>query len=325
MWKNKSRSPVFLFIVLLGGLGVGLTACGEEPAPPPPQRPAVVVPAFAADSAYAFVAQQVAFGPRVPNTAAHQACGDWLLAKLARYGAKVQTQEASVRAYDGTLLPMRNLIASFRPEQKRRILLTAHWDTRPVADEDSSRQTEPIPGANDGGSGVAVLLEIARHLGANPPPVGVDIIFWDVEDYGSSQHENSYCLGSQYWARQPHQPGYMPLYAINLDMVGASGAYFTREGISEQYARSVLDKVWQQARALGYERYFRSHSTDGIIDDHTYLNLVARIPTIDIIDRPEGTRFFDHWHTHRDDLAIIDPETLHAVGHTLLAVVYHER
>lgn len=283
------------------------------------------MPTFQADSAYAFVAQQVAFGPRVPNSGGHRACGDWLMATFARYGARVQAQESVVRAFDGTALNMRNIIASFQPEKKRRILLTAHWDTRPFADEDSSRQQEPIPGANDGGSGVGVLLEVARQLGQQAPQVGVDIILWDAEDYGSSEHENSYCLGSQYWSRQPHVPGYMPMYAINLDMVGAEGAYFTREGISEQYARSVLDKVWYTARSLGYDRFFRSHSSEGIIDDHTYMNLVARIPTIDIIDRPGGNRFFPHWHTHRDDLSTISRETLGAVGQTLLTVVYQER
>lgn len=317
-----SRGGRLLPLLWLMALGVG---CQDSPQPPAQTEPVIAVPVFQADSAYAFIAQQVAFGPRVPNSAAHRACGDWLIDKLAGYGAAVQVQEATVRAFDGTPLAMRNIIARFGPEKNRRVLLSAHWDTRPFADEDSSRQQEPIPGANDGGSGVGVLLEVARHLYHRPPAVGVDIILWDAEDYGSSEHENSYCLGSQYWSRKPHQPGYRPLYGINLDMVGAAGAYFTREGISEQYARPVLDKVWKQARALGHDTYFRSHSSEGIIDDHTYLNLVARIPTIDIIDRPAGEQFFPHWHTHRDDLDIISTETLQAVGETVMAVVYHEQ
>ncbi|GAB4416323.1 MAG: M28 family peptidase [Bacteroidia bacterium] len=302
-----------------------VSACTDEKQPETPPEVIIAVPAFEADSAYAYIERQLAFGPRVPNTPAHAACAAWLGEHLAAAGAQVTVQQATVRAFDGSLLEMRNIIAAFQPDQPRRIMLTAHWDTRPFADEDSSRQGDPIPGANDGASGVAVLLEIARHLGVQPPQAGVDIILWDVEDYGKSDVDNSYCLGSQYWARNKHRADYQAMYAINLDMVGAEGAYYTREGVSMQYASGVVEKVWSTARRLGHDAYFRSHRSDGLIDDHTYINLIAKIPAIDIIDRPEGARFFPHWHTHRDDLASISRETLRATGETVMSVVYYEK
>ena len=205
---------------LLGLAALLLVRCGSEPAAPRStrkpteiQKARVAAPAFNADSAYAYIAQQVAFGPRVPNTPEHVACGDWLSRELTRHGADVIEQPGLVRAYDGNILRIRNIIGQFRPENRERILLFAHWDTRPFADKDTLRMREPIDGANDGGSGVGVLLEIARLLGADPTlDVGVDIVFFDAEDYGTPEwgekNQNSaltWCLGSQYWANQPHR------------------------------------------------------------------------------------------------------------------------
>ncbi|MCI4670655.1 MAG: M28 family peptidase [Bacteroidia bacterium] len=288
-------------------------------------NPNIKVPSFSQDSAYKFIEKQLSFGPRVPNSAPHADCADWLIRKFISYGAEVQTQPAVVQAYDGTPLNMQNIIASYNPDRAQRIMLTAHWDTRPVADQDVERQDEPIPGANDGGSGVGVLLEIARLIGQDSNlNIGVDIILWDAEDYGNSNVPDSYCLGSQYWARNPHKANYNPVYGINLDMVGGINARFTQEGQSITYAPSVVQKVWNTSSKIGYSKFFSTLKTPGIIDDHLYINQIAKIPTIDIIDNQPGTSFFGQWHTHADDIHIISKETLKAVGQTVLTVVYNE-
>ena len=288
-------------------------------------EPDLPIPDFSADSAYAFIEKQLAFGSRVPNTGSHLACAQWLSDKLESYGAKVIRQAAVVKAFDGTRLNMQNIIASYNPEKNRRILLTAHWDSRPFADQDSERQNQPIPGANDGGSGVGVLLEVARQLGQANPQVGVDIILWDAEDYGKTEVPGSYCLGSQYWAVNKHKPNYDAMYGINLDMVGDPDARFTREGHSMEYAANVVEKVWRTARLYGYDQYFSLERTEPIIDDHVYVNRKGGIRMIDIIDKPANQSFFDEWHTHRDDINTISKETLKAVGQTVTAVVYREK
>ncbi|MDX2246737.1 MAG: M28 family peptidase [Bacteroidia bacterium] len=328
--SNKiSKIGVISLLLLAGGVLFFLLSCNggttEKPRtePTPPVRD-ISVPVFQADTAYRYIEKQLAFGPRVPNTPAHAACADWIIGQLESFGAKVTTQPAVVTAFNNTRLNMVNIIASFQPEKQRRVMLTAHWDTRPFADEDSIRKDEPIPGANDGGSGVGVLLEIARILGQDSIAIGVDIVFWDAEDYGNSDVPNSYCLGSQYWAENKHKPGYTAMYGINLDMVGAKNAVFSKEGHSLQYAPNTVEKVWRQAQLLGFGQYFSIQRTDPIIDDHVYVSAKGGIGTIDIIDQPEGRGFFKHWHTHGDDISVISKETLQAVGQTLLAVVYKE-
>ena len=318
---------------LLLGVNVLLFSCSSEETgttkaeqKTTPKLADIYVPDFQEDSAYAYIEKQLSFGPRVPNSKGHIACANWLEKELRRLGAKVQLQPTEVIAYTGTRLYMQNIIASFNPTQKTRIMLSAHWDTRHIAEADSTRQDEAIPGANDGGSGVGVLLEIARLLGQEAPQIGVDIMLWDAEDYGDpdGNTQNSYCLGSQYWARNKHQPNYKAKYGINLDMVGAAGAAFYQEGQSRTYAPQVVSKVWQTAHRLGYGQYFPLQHSNPIVDDHLYINTIASIPTIDIIDQPSGEGFFQYWHTHKDDLPAISKETLKAVGQTVLDVVYRE-
>ncbi|MDR0422121.1 MAG: M28 family peptidase [Proteiniphilum sp.] len=295
-----------------------------------------VSPDFNADSAYAFVVKQVGFGPRVPGSAAHVACGDFLADMLTGFGAGVTEQRAEVTHYDGRILPIRNIIGSYFPEREKRLLLFAHWDTRPFADEesDADRRQKPIAGADDGASGVGVLLEIARNLQRRPPEdVGVDIIFFDLEDWGQPSFETDrvrgewWCLGSRYWSEQPHVKNYRAEQGILLDMAGAANATFLKEGYSLQYAPDVVKRVWGIAAGLGYARYFRPESGGYIIDDHLPVNLHHRAPCINIINLKTDTRtgFAPHWHTLGDDMRNIDGKCLKAVGQTVLEVIYTEK
>lgn len=291
-------------------------------------------PQFNADSAYAFVEAQVAFGPRVPGTPAHADCGDWLVEKLNQYGAHVIEQKANVTHYDGRNLPLRNIIGSFFPEKEKRLLLFAHWDSRPFADEetDALRQQQPIAGADDGASGVGALLEIARQLQMKPTDAGVDIIFFDLEDWGQPRFSEEWvqgdwwCVGSRYWSEQPHVDNYQAEYGILLDMVGAAGATFMKEGYSVQYAPNVVDKIWSTAANLGYGRYFSSRSGGYITDDHLPVNQHQRAPSVNIINLKQDTHtgFVPHWHTLRDDMRNIDRASLMAAGQTVMEVIYTE-
>lgn len=286
----------------------------------------VKVPDFNPDSSYEWIAKQLSFGPRVPGTISHQNCRDWIVKKLESYGAKVHIQKAKIKTYNGKELEISNIIASYNPEKTKRVMLSAHWDTRPFADEDTVNQSIPIPGANDAASGVAVLLEIARNLSNDSlVPIGIDIFLWDAEDMGNSEVEDSYCLGSQYWAKNPYPPNYKAAFGINLDMVGAKNAQFPQEGVSLKYAKGVLDKVWQAAHQIGYGGFFIFQQSAPITDDHYYINKISGIPMIDIIHKDiTKDQFFEQWHTHGDNLDVIDKTTLKAVGQTLLHVIYNE-
>lgn len=287
---------------------------------------------FSADSAYRYIAEQVAFGPRIPDSKAHEACGNYLVNNMKSFGAEVQEQKADIRAWDGKTLPMRNIIASFQPENAQRILLFAHWDCRPWSDMEETKnlQMKAVLGANDGASGVGVLMEVARQLGkAQTLPVGVDIIFFDLEDYGVPDWEkdvkDSWCLGSQYWAKHPHKAGYTANYGILLDMVGTRNACFMWEYISKRYAPDVVQKVWNKAQELGYGQFFIQADGGILTDDHLYINTLAGIPSIDIIDFDNDRGgFFEGWHTQHDDMSNIDKLTLQAVGNTLMHIIYSE-
>lgn len=294
----------------------------------------VSVPVFNADSAYAMTARQVEFGPRVPGSKAHEQCATYLEQKLRSYKLEVIVQKAVVRAYNGKNLNGKNIIGQYNLKAPSRILLCAHWDSRPYADQDrdSTKHRTAIDGANDGASGVGVLLEVARILCQNKPDVGVDIIFFDVEDYGEPQDDRNeydsenWGLGSQYWSKNPHVPNYRARFGILLDMVGASGALFAREGFSEQYAPDVLNKVWDAASRAGFSGQFIAERSNPINDDHYYINKYIMIPTIDIIQYDRNTRsgFYTNWHTMNDKMDFIDRSTLKAVGQTLLTVIFEE-
>lgn len=306
-------------------------ACTNDPKPtqpqttnPEPQTYTQVSPNLNADSAYYFVEKQVSFGPRVTNSPEHQQCGDWLVKELKRYTDNVIEQKTVVTHYDGTKLRVRNIIAEINPKATKRILLSAHWDSRDRADKDVTDKDKAILGADDGASGVGVLLEIARVLKSHPTPLGIDIILFDAEDLGNSTQANTYCIGSQYWSANLHKPGYKAEYGILLDMVGASNAAFGWEAYSAQYAKPVLEKVWGAAHNLNYGKRFGYIQLGGIEDDHVYVNR-AGIPTIDIIHFDASGNFPNHHHTHRDNMSVIDRSTLKAVGQTVLEVIYTQQ
>ena len=387
-----------------------------------------VGPTFSADSAYAFCQRQCDFGPRTMNSEAHEKCGQWIAQKFASYGLEVTEQRATLKGFDGTPLLSNNIIASYRPELKDRILICAHWDSRPWADNDpdEANWTKPVLAANDGASGVAVMLELARIItGCRPqdaevglqtadqrpqtsdhglqtadqrpqtsdhglqtsdqrpqtsdhglqtsdqrpqdadhglqtsdhrpqdtdlglqtsdhrpqtsstpstsstplPPIGVDFICFDAEDWGSDNVSDSWALGAQHWAAHPHREGYSARYGILLDMVGGQGARFYREGFSMYYAPKIVEKVWRAADDLGYGSIFLQKDGHAITDDHGPVNNVAGIPCIDIIPHYPDCRessFGPTWHTINDDMAHIDANTLKAVGQTLVQIIFSEK
>ncbi len=358
-------SHLFISLLLLSSCGLRKqTATGDNAVSAQP-----VGPAFCADSAYAFCEAQCDFGPRTMNSQAHDDCGAWIMEKFKSYGMSVTPQQTLLKGYDGTMLRATNIIASYRPELTDRILICAHWDSRPWADNDpdEANHRKPVLAANDGASGVAVMLELARLLSlrftvdslqmitsaaessaadqptdissVNRKPstvnnnLGVDFICFDAEDWGTPQWDDTpsdgdtWALGAQYWAANPHVDGYTARYGILLDMVGGQGAQFYQEQQSLQYARSIVDKVWRASQVVGFGSFFPSREGVGITDDHLPVNRVAKIPCIDIIpyypDCPQSS-FGPTWHTVNDDMAHIDRNTLQAVGQTLIQVLWSE-
>ena len=292
---------------------------------PRPNIPQIPVPNFNPDSAFLFVKKQVEFGPRVPNTPAHKKCAAWLVKEFQRFGFAVIEQKVSAPYYKGGTFNGVNIIAQYKPEAQKRICIAAHWDSRNEADKDNNNQNKPIDGADDGASGVGVLLELARTLKSHPVDVGVDLICFDLEDNGDDKGPSeTWCLGSQYWAKNLHRPGYSPYYAILLDLVGAKGARFYKEGISREVAPQTVEKVWNMASSLGYSEYFVNEDGGGITDDHLFVVRGAQIPMIDIISTPNkgSSPFGDHHHTHNDNINIIDKNVLKAVGQTMTAVIF---
>lgn len=288
-------------------------------------------PDFNADSAYQYVANQVSFGPRVPNTKAHKDCALYLESELKRFGANVFIQEALLEAYNGEMLESKNIIGAYNPEATKRVLLFAHWDSRPFADSDPDKANHytPIDGADDGASGIGVLLEIARQLQQKSPAIGIDLIFFDAEDYGTHTGEverkaHTWCLGSQFWAKNPHVPNYKAEYGILLDMVGHKDAQFYKELTSLKYAAPVVEKIWQTAKDLGYGRFFINARGGGVVDDHEYVIAGRNIPCVDIINYdPNRNGFGDYWHTMDDTIDNISTATLKAVGQTVLEIIYN--
>jgi glutaminyl-peptide cyclotransferase len=320
--------------ILILALLIGCGRDGKQTQETNKPAKVVNVPLFNADSAYAFVKTQVDFGPRVPNTAAHKKAGDYFVAQFKTYGAVVKVQEFSATTFDRQKVSLRNIIASFNPKKKKRILLAAHWDTRPFADKDKENPNAPLDGANDGASGAGILLEVARVISKQAPDAGIDLILFDGEDWGERTGTNPppllngleswWCLGSQHWAKNKHASDYTASYGILLDMVGAKDAQFAFEAFSLDYAPGIVDKVWKSARKIGFSNVFINVKDGQVIDDHLFVNVHAKIPMIDIVSYDDSGSFGDYHHTRKDNMDIISKETLQAVGQTLLQVIYYE-
>ncbi len=295
--------PLYLFLCL--GFGYQLTGKGG----------------FDSQKAYKYLLMQTDLGPRNPGSKGHAACLKLLKSELSKFGAKVMVQPFLY--YDPEIdktITMSNIIGSFEAEKVNRIILCAHWDTRPMADRDSpENKDKPILGANDGASGVAVLLELARQLSINPPSIGIDIIFFDGEDYGKEGQLNHYCLGSRYFIN--NNTSFFPKYAILLDMIGDAQLEITQEGYSLQYAPDLVDKIWKIAADLGISQ-FVPEVRHYVYDDHVILN-EGGIPAIDLIDFEYPDQKHSFWHTLEDTPDKCSPESLKAVGDVLMEIIYH--
>jgi hypothetical protein len=276
--------------------------------------------AFDGNAALELTRKQCEFGPRVPVTPAHAKCADWLTETLKASCDTVIVQTGTVTTATAGKMGIKNIIGIINPEASERLLLLAHWDTRPWADNDPdpANHSKPVMGANDGASGVGVLLQLARQLKADGTTLGVDIVLVDVEDMGENDNEESWGLGTQYWAQHPHVNGYKPLFGILLDMVGASDATFTREYFSMENAAGFVNMVWKNAAGS----HFIDAQGGAVTDDHIFVNR-AGIPCIDIIDMrsDSDTGFCPVWHTVNDTMDGIDAATLAEVGQTLLNVI----
>ena len=328
---NKNIFAVISLVLLVASCGNLKKQTSDESASLQP-----VGPVFCADSAYLYCQAQCDFGPRTMNSKAHDDCEKWIISKFESFGMQVTPQKAVLKGYDGTSLNSTNIIASYRPDLTDRVLLCAHWDSRPWADNDPDEANwkTPVMAANDGASGVAVMLEIARLLSKDTLQLGVDFICFDAEDWGVPQwnednfDSDSWALGAQYWSTNLHKKGYRARFGILLDMVGGQGAQFYKEAMSVQYANHIVEKVWRAAQVVGYGSMFPSQQGTGVTDDHISVNTKAKIPTIDIIPyypNCEQSSFGPTWHTVNDDMEHIDKNTLQAVGQTLIQVLFSEK
>jgi len=273
-------------------------------------------PAFDERRAFADLVAQCDFGPRVPNTEPHAKAADFLFNSLISTTDLTRKQQFTY--YDsstGETLKLTNIVASYNPKSQRRVMLCAHWDSRPRSEQepDSSRQHLPVMGANDGASGVAVLLELGRLFKENPPPVGVDLVLFDGEDYGRNGETKGWLIGSEYFAAKIGT--YRPRFAILIDMIGDSDLRIYREQYSDKYARDLNDFVWGIANENGIAAFVDSVKYS-VYDDHISL-LSRRIKAIDLIDFD-----YPHWHTQSDTPDKCSPQSLAAVGEVLIAAIY---
>ncbi len=323
----KLRSILIVLIALVTVFG-----CKDEKKPQVIHvvKKQIKLPPFSGQRAYEMVEKQLSFGPRVPNTPAHKSAKEWLMQKAKATGCKVLPQDFEAKRFDGKAMSGTNIFIQYRPELKKRILLLTHWDCRYTSDQetDPEKKKLPVPGADDAASGTAILLELARALQEGKPNIGVDMLLVDLEDQGAaSGNEESWCLGSQHWAKNKIPSGYQATFGILLDMVGSKKALFVKEKFSERYAPQVNSLVWNAAKKSGNGQYFISGEGRAVLDDHVFINLLGRIPTIDIIYTTNETTsgFGKHWHTQGDNIEIISADKLAAVGKTLLQVIYEQQ
>lgn len=278
-------------------------------------------PSFDGQEALQLVKHQIEFGPRVPGSESHTQTLEWMESLLKPLASVVQRQPFTAHnPWTQESVEAVNLIASFYPEKSRRIMLCAHWDSRPVADAETPEIHEPIDGAVDGASGTAVLLQLAVILAEHEPAYGIDLVFFDAEDLGVSGTSGMphFFQGSRYFASIATASSYKPWFAILVDLIGDRDAEFYREELSLQYAPDIVEKVWKLASTLGIEQ-FKQRDTRFVYDDHWILNKDAGIPAINIT---EGIRDYPYWHTLEDTFDKVGASSLEAVGKVLVALIY---
>jgi glutaminyl-peptide cyclotransferase len=272
---------------------------------------------FDGQAALGYAKTQVAFGPRVPGTPAAQRCGDWIIAQMRQRADTVIVQSWTHTTVGGTVLPLRNIFARFRPTATDRVLYVTHWDTRPISDEarDTTQRHIPIPGANDGASGVGLFLALGDVLKKTPPSVGVDLLFVDGEDYGDFPKMQDVLIGSTYFAAHLPSPAYHPLYGVLWDMIGDRDLDIYQEVNSVRDAPEVVQRVWSEAADLGFQRYFIPQTKYTVTDDHLPL-IRAGLRVIDVIDLD-----YPPHHTPEDTIDKISAESLQIVGDVATALV----
>jgi hypothetical protein len=307
-------------ILTLCTLLVSLTACKDRGT-----RPQT---AFSSESALGYVKTQLDFGPRIPGTEGHRRTGDWIVAEMRKRADSVVVQEWTHVTARGDTLPMRNVIARFRPQERDRVLYITHWDTRPVSDEatDPRQRQLPVPGANDGASGVALFLALGDALKKTPPEFGVDLLFVDGEDYGDFSKDQDVLIGSKYFAEHLPSAGYQPIFGVLWDMIGDRDLQIFQEGNSVQAAPEVVARVWRQADEMGYGRYFVPEVGTTVTDDHVPL-IKKGLRVIDVIDidyprpTPPGQARVNYHHTPQDTFDKVSAQSLQVVGDVALGLL----
>ena len=283
---------------------------------------------FDGQAALGYVRTQLEMGPRVPGTEGHRRTGDWIVAEMRKRADTVIVQEWTHVTARGDSLPMRNILARFRPAEGSRVLYLTHWDTRPISDEanDPAQRQLPVPGANDGASGVGLFLALGDALRKTPPEFGVDLLFVDGEDYGNFSKDEDVLIGSKYFADHLPSPDYKPIFGVLWDMIGDRELQIYQETNSIQAAPEVVARVWNEAEEMGYADYFIPKVEYSLIDDH--MPLIAKgLRVIDVIDyyypRPEriGEPRVNYHHTPEDRLDKVSGESLKIVGDVALGLI----
>ena len=287
---------------IAGALALALLAACERAGPRPGK--------FDGESALRYAKAQLDFGTRIPGTPGAQRAGDWIIARMRERADTVVIQSWTQTLSDGRQLPLRNILAGFRPDLKDRVLYVTHWDTRPMSDEDEdpAKRHLPMPGANDGASGVGLLVAVGDALKKTPPAVGVDFLFVDGEDYGDFGHMTDVLMGSTYFASHLPSPGYRPIFGVLWDMIGDRDLLIKREPNSVAQAPEVVQRVWDAAKQLGHDDVFVDQQTYPITDDHIPL-LRAGLRVIDVIDLE-----YPYHHRPSDTLDKISAKSLSIVG-----------
>ena len=281
------------------------------------------VPRFDENHAFSYLVAQCDFGPRNPGSDGYYACLDYLITELDQSANEIILQDFSYqeRRYNKQY-NLENIIARFNPDSEFQTVISAHWDTRPWADQEDLRQDrdQPIIGANDGASGVAILLELAKIMGENPPPIGVNLVFFDGEDLGVPGENETYCQGSRFFAKNLPIP--RPDEAINLDMVGDKQLVLPIERYSLEYHPELVRHLWDRAKDMGLDAFI-GRVDYAIYDDHIPLNEIAGIPSIDIIDFKYPNSYANFWHTLNDIPENCSEESLGQVGALMVDYIYN--